>query len=249
VGGGGRNLNQGGTLSEFIAFATKNWLTPCFHAVNTDISHCSHGRAIIPIVPPFRLLLWALPFSIVIVNCLLGTSADGGHLERSEVQALLSEIREARRDLQAAALAARRAHIVSYRLHEQEMAVERATKRWENAKSAVAQTQMQRKYNGDQRKRFEEHKDRIENEQQRKQYSDEMSSNRDREEALQAQEQELQSSQFELEQQLKIAQANSSSCRISWTVWIKTWRIPPYKQAAGDRSRASCCRRNPSWLT
>jgi hypothetical protein len=60
VGGGGRNFNQGGTLSEFIAFATKNWLTPCFHAVNTDISHCSHGRAIIPIVPPFRLLLSAI---------------------------------------------------------------------------------------------------------------------------------------------------------------------------------------------
>jgi len=60
VGGRGRNFNQRGTLSEFISFATKNWITLCFHAVNTDISHCSHLRAIIPIVSPFRLLMSAI---------------------------------------------------------------------------------------------------------------------------------------------------------------------------------------------
>jgi hypothetical protein len=180
----------------------------------------------------------------VIVNCLLGTSAEVGawsvlrcpitsrekgaqcfdyppllsffcflsltllakkvDRESETMQALLSEIRQLRQDLQAAAVAARKAQISVYRLHEQEMAVERATKRWENAKSAVAQTQMQRKYNADELKRLEENKDRIENEQQRKQYSDESSNIRAREEAPQAQEQELQSSQFE---QLKIEQA------------------------------------------
>jgi hypothetical protein len=87
------------------------------------------------------------------------------------------------------------------------MAVERATKRRENAKSAVAQTPMQRKYNADELKRLQEHQHRIENEQQRKQYTDEMSSIRDREEVLQTQEQELRSSQLGLEQQLKIEQA------------------------------------------
>ncbi len=147
--------------------------------------------------------------SVALVLLLFVPDAVGQKVDRESetMQALLSEIRELRRDLQAAALAARRAQIVIYRLHEQEMAVERATERWENAKSAVAQTQIQRKYNADELKRFAEHKDRIENEQQRKQYSDEMSSIRDREEALQAQGQELQSSQFELEQQLKIEQA------------------------------------------
>jgi hypothetical protein len=60
VGGGGGNFNQGGTLSEFISFAAKNWLTPCFHAVHTDISHYSRLRATIPIVPPFRLLMSAI---------------------------------------------------------------------------------------------------------------------------------------------------------------------------------------------
>jgi hypothetical protein len=127
--------------------------------------------------------------------------------ESETLQALLSGIRQLRQHLQGAAVAARRAQIFVYRLHEQEMAVECATKRWENAKSAVAQTQMQRKYNADELKRVEENRDRIENEQQRKQYSDETSNIRDREEALQAQEQELQSSQFELEQQVKIEQA------------------------------------------
>ena len=140
--------------------------------------------------------------SVALVLLLFVPNAVGQKVDRESetMQALLSEIRELRRDLQAAALAARRAQIVIYRLHEQEMA-------GENAKSAVAQTQIQRKYNADELKRFAEHKDRIENEQQRKQYSDEMSSIRDREEALQAQGQELQSSQFELEQQLKIEQA------------------------------------------
>ena len=60
MGGGGGSFNQGGTLSEFISFTTKNWLAPGFYAVNTDISHCSHPRAIIPIVPPFRLLMSAI---------------------------------------------------------------------------------------------------------------------------------------------------------------------------------------------
>jgi hypothetical protein len=122
--------------------------------------------------------------SVALVLLLFVPNAVGQKVDRESetMQALLSEIRELRRDLQAAALAARRAHIVIYRLHEQEMAVERVTERWENAKSAVARTQMQRKYNADELKRLGENKDRIENEQQRKQYSDEMSSIRDREE-------------------------------------------------------------------
>jgi chromosome segregation ATPase len=127
--------------------------------------------------------------------------------ESEPLQALLSEIRQLRQDLQVAAIAARRAQIVIYRLHEQEMAVERATERLENANSALAQIQMQHKYNAENLKRLEENKDRFENEQERKQYTDEMSNIKDREEALQAQEQEWQLNQLELEQQLKIEQA------------------------------------------
>jgi HAMP domain-containing protein len=89
------------------------------------------------------------------------------------MQALLSEIRQLRQDLQVAAIAARRAQIVIYRLPEQEMAVERATERLENAKSALAQIQMQHKYNAENLKRLEENEDRFENEQERKQYTDE----------------------------------------------------------------------------
>jgi hypothetical protein len=92
----------------------------------------------------FRLSFVALILLLFVPNA-VGQRVDR---ESETMQALLSEIRELRRDLQAAAVAARRAHIVIYRLHEQEMAVERATKPWENAKSAVVQTQVQRKYNG-----------------------------------------------------------------------------------------------------
>jgi HAMP domain-containing protein len=107
--------------------------------------------------------------------------------ESEPMQALLSEIRQLRQDLQVAAIAARRAQIVIYRLHEQEMAVERATERLENAKSELAQIQVQHKYNAENLKRLEENKDRFENEQERKQYTDEMSNIKDREEALQEQ--------------------------------------------------------------
>jgi len=103
------------------------------------------------------------------------------------LQALLSEIRQLRQDLQVAAIAARRAQIVIYRLHEQEMAVERATERLESAKPELAQIQVQHKYNAENLKRLEENKDRFENEQERKQYTDEMSNIKDREEALQEQ--------------------------------------------------------------
>jgi hypothetical protein len=103
--------------------------------------------------------------SVALVLLLFVPNAVGQEVDRESetMQALLSEIRELRRDLQAAAVAARRAQIVICRLHEQAMAVERATKRWENAKSAVAQTQMQRKYNAYELQRLEENKDRIEN--------------------------------------------------------------------------------------
>jgi chromosome segregation ATPase len=127
--------------------------------------------------------------------------------ESPTMQALLSEIRQLRQDLQTAAIAARRAQIVIYRLHEQEMAVERATERLENAKTSLGQIQMQQKYDAEQLKRFEEIKARVENEQERKQYDDAISNIRSRSESSEAEVQELQSKKFDLEQQLRIEEA------------------------------------------
>jgi hypothetical protein len=88
------------------------------------------------------------------------------------MQAMLSEIRQLRHDLQTAAIAGRRAQIVIYRLHEETVAVERASEKLENTKNELAQIQMQREYLAAQLKTFEEYRDRAENEQQRKRWDD-----------------------------------------------------------------------------
>src|SRR5579863_1883976 len=60
------------------------------------------------------------------------------------MESLLSEIRELRQDLQAAAVATRKAQIVIYRLHVQAGVVERATDRLEGVKNELVQLDSQR---------------------------------------------------------------------------------------------------------
>jgi len=55
----------------------------------------------------------------------------------------LEELRQPRQDLQLVAGAARKAQILIYRLYLQGAAVERATKRVDAAKSALAQSEAQ----------------------------------------------------------------------------------------------------------
>jgi len=115
------------------------------------------------------------------------------------MEAVLSEIRQLRQDLQAAAVAARKAQIVIYRLHVQAEVVERATERLEGAKSELAQLGFQRKSLPEQIKQLEEMKDRAETEQKRKQLEDYITTSRANLEEMGAREQELQAKVFELE--------------------------------------------------
>jgi pyruvate/oxaloacetate carboxyltransferase len=55
------------------------------------------------------------------------------------MEAVLSEIRQLRQDLQFAAVATRKAQIVIYRLHVQAAMVERATEHLENVKNELSQ--------------------------------------------------------------------------------------------------------------
>jgi hypothetical protein len=55
------------------------------------------------------------------------------------MEAVLSEIRQLRQDLQVAAVATRKAQIVIYRLHLQATVLERATQRLEDVKNELAQ--------------------------------------------------------------------------------------------------------------
>jgi predicted nuclease with TOPRIM domain len=123
------------------------------------------------------------------------------------MEAVLSEIHQLRQDLQAAAMAARKAQIVIYRLHVQVAVVERATDRLENVKRELVQMASQRKYLTDQIKRFEELRDHAENGQQRKQFEDILTGTKENLEASGPEEQELQTKQVELEADLRAEQA------------------------------------------
>jgi predicted nucleic acid-binding Zn-ribbon protein len=111
--------------------------------------------------------------------------------EHPTMGALLLEIRQLRHDLQTAAIAARRAQIVIYRLHEQTQAVDRASEKLENSKTALAQMQQQKEYQAEQIKRFEEMRDQAENEQQRIQLESTVARFKEQLEAWEQEEQEL----------------------------------------------------------
>lgn len=127
--------------------------------------------------------------------------------ESQTLLALLAEVHQLRQDLQTAATAARRAQILIYRLYAQEAAVERASQRFDEAKSALDQFQSQEKWQTLQIKEYEERRDRAENPAQRKQWDDAISNLKSQMDAWAAQEQEAQAKEIELEQQLRSEQA------------------------------------------
>lgn len=123
------------------------------------------------------------------------------------MEAVLSEIRQLRQDLQFAAVATRKAQIVIYRLHVQAQVLERATERLENVKNELDHLESQKKMMTEQIKQFEEMKDRAEAEQQRKQFEDYITQYKAGLDAGVPKEQELQAKQIELEADLRTEQA------------------------------------------
>ena len=123
------------------------------------------------------------------------------------LEAVLSEIRLLRQDLQTAAAATRKAQIVIYRLHLQAEVLERATERLENTKSEIAQLESQENSLTEQIKQLEEMKDRPENEQRRKQFEDHLTNTKANLEAVGPREQELQAKKLQLEADLRAEQA------------------------------------------
>src|SRR5579871_4866810 len=60
-------------------------------------------------------------------------------------QSMLAEVRQLRNDLQTAAATIQRVQIVMYRLYAQATVLDRATQRFERARTSCSQTQRQRK--------------------------------------------------------------------------------------------------------
>jgi hypothetical protein len=75
-----------------------------------------------------------------------GVVADTTPLDSQMTQAVLTEIRQLRQDLQATAAVIQRVQIVVYRIQAEESKLDRATQRLETAREVCKSHEMQRKY-------------------------------------------------------------------------------------------------------
>ena len=152
-------------------------------------------------------MLRATLFFLSLISYPAFSPCQTAELQARTMEAVLSEIRQLRQDLQAAAVATRKAQIVIYRLHVQAQVVERATERLESVKNELDQFESQKKMMTEQIKQFEEIKDQAETAQQRKQYEDYITRYKANLDVEAPREQELQAKQIELEADLRTEQA------------------------------------------
>ena len=146
-----------------------------------------------------------LAFGFLLLS--LSTPGQTTSTESQTLQALLSEVRLLRQDLQTSAIAARKAQILIYRLHVQEAAVARASQRLDQAKLGVEQCRAQKNYQAVQIKRYEAMKDRAEDAAQRKQFDDAITDLKAQMEASVPEEQEAQINETKLDEELRIEQS------------------------------------------
>jgi chromosome segregation ATPase len=119
--------------------------------------------------------------------------------ETRALEAVLSEIRQLRQDLQIAANAARKAQIIIYRLHYQQNALDRASERLENTQNNLFQVEQQRKYWENQLKSLREALEKADGEEQRKQLESGVAATDERLQECAVEEQELRIKASELE--------------------------------------------------
>ncbi|PYV75625.1 MAG: hypothetical protein DMG96_16565 [Acidobacteria bacterium] len=130
------------------------------------------------------------------------------------LQALLSEVRQLRQDLQTTTIAEQRAQILIYRLQGQEAAVARASQRLEEAREKLARTQDERKHVAADVKQQEEFISNMENPAaERKEVERMLFQSKTRIESLDSQEQQLQTREIDAEQQLRAEEVRLSDLR------------------------------------
>jgi chromosome segregation ATPase len=152
-----------------------------------------------------------------VLGLLLFSTASFGQTTTGEsqtLQALLSEVRQLRQDLQATTIAGQRAQILIYRLQGQEAAVARASQRLEEAREKLAGIQAERKHVAADVKRQEEFISNTENPAtERKEVERMLSESKTRVESLESQEQQLQTREIDAEQQLRAEEVRLSDLR------------------------------------
>jgi DNA repair exonuclease SbcCD ATPase subunit len=130
------------------------------------------------------------------------------------LQALLSEVRQLRQDLQTTTIAGQRAQILIYRVQGQEVAVARASQRLEAAREQLARIQDERKHVAADVKRQEEFISNTENPaNDRKDAEGMLSQLKTKFESLENQEQQLQTREIDAEQQLRTEEVKLSDLR------------------------------------
>lgn len=123
------------------------------------------------------------------------------------LQALLAEVRLLRQDLRSSTLAAQRAQILIFRVQAEEMAVQRAHQRLEDATSRRAQLEEKRKPYEAQLKWYEKTREHLENSAEQRKYDDEIAQMKAQIDLYASAEQEMQSKEVELREQLRTEEA------------------------------------------
>lgn len=150
---------------------------------------------------------WLFIFSVCFLLFCASTLGQSPSTEQG-MQALVAEVRQLRRDLQASNGNALKAQILLSRLQFQEAAVARASERLNDARGRLAATQRHRAEVADTSKRFEELLENTEtSSEDRQRFQGEISVKKRELEALATVEQQQQAAEMEAEEQLRTEQA------------------------------------------
>ncbi len=157
-----------------------------------------------------RLSLFVLGLLLFSTAC-FGQTTPG---DSQTLQALLSEVRQLRQDLQTTTIAAQRAQILIYRLQGQEAAVARASQRLDEAREKLARIQDERKHLATDVKQHEDFINNTENPPtQRKEVEGVLPRLKTRLESLENEEQQRQTREIEADQQLRAEEVRLSDHR------------------------------------
>src|SRR6266436_1915186 len=150
--------------------------------------------------------------ALLISSPVLGQSVPN---DSQTLQALLSEVRQLRHDLQTTTLAAQRAQILLYRLQGQEAIVARASQRLDDARARLAELQSSRTKLTADIKQYEELVSQTENSPtDRKQIEDLLPQLKAKLAALETEEQQRQTREIEAEDELRTERAKLGELQV-----------------------------------
>jgi len=143
-------------------------------------------------------------FALVIVSA---ARAQTTSPDTQALQALVTEIRQLRQDLQATTLVTQRVQIVLYRLQTQTALVTRASSRLDDARYSLSNAQSQARQIADRVPQMEELIKRTQDPKERRMFEDQLAGTKTQLERMTADEQRVQSREIDAETQFRAEQA------------------------------------------